>query len=70
MNSREKRATIRKQLTKSSVWEAVENMKTYDSHDFIVEFSEYLTNDLKKLILNNVGQIQKYFDERILTPKK
>lgn len=61
---------IRQKMRDCGVWEYTVNMKIYTTAEFLAEFGHRMPDELKELLVANVGRLQYYMDERILEPKK
>jgi hypothetical protein len=69
MNS-ETHNNIREIMRQENVWEHAEQMKVYTTNEFIEICKGNISENLVKLLKDNVNRLQKYCDERILEPIK
>ena len=59
---------IRKMMTAEGAWNGAMNMQVYTTEEYISEFGDKMSDELKKLLRANIGRMQSYLDDRILEP--
>ena len=59
---------IRKLMTEEGAWNGAIQMQVYTTEEYISEFWNKMSDELKKLLRANVGRMQSYLDDRILEP--
>ena len=59
---------IRKLMTEEGAWNGAIQMQVYTTEEYISEFGNKMSDELKKLLRANVGRMQSYLDDRILEP--
>lgn len=59
---------IRSMMRTQGTWDRAVNFKVYTTEEFIKEFSQDMTQELKSLLIENVKRLQYYCDDRILEP--
>jgi len=57
---------IRKMMKEEGVWNNAINTRVYTTEEFISEIA--MSEQLKKMLRENVSRLQAYFDDRILEP--
>ena len=59
---------IRKLMTEEGAWNGAIQMQVYTTEEYISEFGDKMSDELKKLLRANIGRMQSYLDDRILEP--
>ena len=57
---------IRKMMTAEGAWSGAMNMHIYTTEEYIAEFGDRMSDELKALLRANVGRMQRYLDDRVL----
>lgn len=60
---------INKMMSDCNIWSCAQNLKIYTTDEFIELYGHKMSDELKQLLTENVGRIQKYLDDNILEPR-
>ena len=55
-------------MTVEGAWNGAINMQVYTTEEYITEFGNKMSDELKTLLRANVSRIQSYLDDRVLEP--